>query len=562
MKDKLIGVALLISLAVLIKGSYAGSATWNANPVDASWLNSSNWTPQTIPNGPADVATFDLSSQTSISLFGNTEVSSIVFNPSASAFTFQDGSYGTFAVSGDGIINNSGITQSFILYGVDYGGGTHTSMLAFKGTATAGNLTEITANGGANGEQFDSLVAFFEHSNAGSSIITVYGSGAGFARGGLTFYGSSSALSATINVYSSDCCGGLASFTETSSAANATIFNQLGGSTIFWDSSDAANSTITCNGDAHVTFADNSTAGNAVITLNGASAETDAGDRLTMTSEASLGNATIIGNGSSFGEGAYLSLSGDGGMARMEIFGNAILHLEFHAAPGSTIGSLEGDGLVYLGTNNLTIGSNNLSTTFSGVIQDEGSVTKIGTGNLTLTNANTYTGGTVISGGILLANNSVRSATGAGPVQTNAGTVGGSGAISGAVTVGTGGGPGAFLAPGARGVTPGTLTIRKKLTLKADATYKVTLDSGVSTADAVRAKGIRIQGASILFNDLETNVLPPGTVFVIINNTASSPISGTFGNLADGSTVTIGSNTYQANYEGGDGNDLTLTVVP
>jgi len=24
----------------------------------------------------------------------------------------------------------------------------------------------------------------------------------------------------------------------------------------------------------------------------------------------------------------------------------------------------------------------------------------------------------------------------------------------------------------------------------------------------------------------------------------------------------IGSNTFQANYEGGDGNDLTLTVIP
>ena len=26
--------------------------------------------------------------------------------------------------------------------------------------------------------------------------------------------------------------------------------------------------------------------------------------------------------------------------------------------------------------------------------------------------------------------------------------------------------------------------------------------------------------------------------------------------------LTVGSNTFQANYEGGDGNDLTLTVVP
>jgi hypothetical protein len=31
--------------------------------------------------------------------------------------------------------------------------------------------------------------------------------------------------------------------------------------------------------------------------------------------------------------------------------------------------------------------------------------------------------------------------------------------------------------------------------------------------------------------------------------------------LADGGTITVGNNTYQASYEGGDGNDLTLTVV-
>ena len=30
----------------------------------------------------------------------------------------------------------------------------------------------------------------------------------------------------------------------------------------------------------------------------------------------------------------------------------------------------------------------------------------------------------------------------------------------------------------------------------------------------------------------------------------------------DGGTITIGSNTFQADYAGGDGNDLTLTVVP
>jgi len=59
--------------------------------------------------------------------------------------------------------------------------------------------------------------------------------------------------------------------------------------------------------------------------------------------------------------------------------------------------------LCFLGTENLTVGSNKLSTTFSGVIQDGGlnnvtggSLTKIGKRKLTLTNANTYTGGTTI----------------------------------------------------------------------------------------------------------------------------------------------------------------------
>ena len=59
-----------------------------------------------------------------------------------------------------------------------------------------------------------------------------------------------------------------------------------------------------------------------------------------------------------------------------------------------------------------------------------------------------------------------------------------------------------------------------------------------------------------------TSTLPIGTVFTIINNTAAGRIAGTFSNLADGAMITVGPNNFQANYEGGDGNDLTLTVVP
>jgi hypothetical protein len=79
--------------------------------------------------------------------------------------------------------------------------------------------------------------------------------------------------------------------------------------------------------------------------------------------------------------------------------------------------------------------------------------------------------------------------------------------------------------------------------------------------DRVVAHGVTIQsGAQLFFGPIDTGTITVGTVFTVINNTAATQINGTFSNLPDGGTITVGSNTFQANYEGGDGNDLTLTV--
>jgi len=57
----------------------------------------------------------------------------------------------------------------------------------------------------------------------------------------------------------------------------------------------------------------------------------------------------------------------------VEVFGNGNLDTSFHTRAASVmIGSIEGDGLVFLGSNNVSVGSNNASTNFSGVIQDGG----------------------------------------------------------------------------------------------------------------------------------------------------------------------------------------------
>ena len=189
----------------------------------------------------------------------------------------------------------------------------------------------------------------------------------------------------------------------------------------------------------------------------------------------------------------------------MEVFGNGTLDISQHNAPGVTTGSIEGSGLVFLGGVNLTVGANNLSTTFSGLMQDGGfsggtggSLTKIGTGKLTLSGANTYTGVTTVNAGTLLVSNTTGSATGPGAVKVNAGTLGGSGIITGAVTIGTGSGAGAILAPAGGTKKQATLTSQSALTFNSDATYTYTFKAkgNKTRTDRVVALGVTINSGA------------------------------------------------------------------
>ncbi|HXV12057.1 MAG TPA: autotransporter-associated beta strand repeat-containing protein [Burkholderiales bacterium] len=123
-----------------------------------------------------------------------------------------------------------------------------------------------------------------------------------------------------------------------------------------------------------------------------------------------------------------------------------------------TIGSLAGAGTVSktgAGTDTLTIGGDNSSTTFSGVIQDPAGtlhLTKVGTGTLTLSGANTHSGTTTVNDGTLrLAGGNAIADTGAVSLANTPGatldlngsneTIGsltGGGAAGGNVTLGAG----------------------------------------------------------------------------------------------------------------------------
>jgi len=558
---------LLLSTA---SSSYAGSATWLASPATGDWNTAGNWTAGGPPNGSTDTATFESSNIIGVSLSLNTEVNGIVFNAGASAFTITASPMFVLTISGVGITNNSGITQNFVI-AVDSDTGT-VGQIIFANSATAGSLTAFNNVGS---------MSFFGSSTAANGTFTNNGGSAGFA------FGASMA------------------FNETSTAGNGTFTNDggavsgaTGGGIQFFDSSTAGNGTFTINGApvsgagfggvffVHSYIAGTPTAGDGIFTINGSAVSGEfTGGEVGFGESSTAGNATLIANGGADffppfrGAGGLIFFAGGstGGTARVEVFGNGVLDISQDTFATVTIGSIEGSGLVFLGGNgsfgatNLTVGNNNLSTTFSGKIQDGGngggtgggSLTKIGRGKLTLSKASTYTGGTTVSNGTLLVTNRTGSATGTGAVQVNKGTLGGLGIITGAVTVGTGHSSGAIVLAGKSATAPGILTINSALTFTSRSTYQCVLNRRTPIAGEITALGVTINsGASFTFVDVGTGTLTVGTVFTVINNTSANPVFGTFSNLSDGSVFTSNGNNFQVSYTGGDGNDLTLTVVP
>ena len=100
-----------------------------------------------------------------------------------------------------------------------------------------------------------------------------------------------------------------------------------------------------------------------------------------------------------------------------------------------TLGGLKGGRDLDVGANSLIIGATGTTTAYAGRILGSGSLTKTGTGMLTLAGENQFTGDTTVAAGRLAVNGSVLAPV---TVLTNA-DLGGSGTIVGAVAIQAGG---------------------------------------------------------------------------------------------------------------------------
>lgn len=128
-------------------------------------------------------------------------------------------------------------------------------------------------------------------------------------------------------------------------------------------------------------------------------------------------------------------------------------------------------------------------------------VSKLGANTLVLTGNNTYSGGTTVSVGTLLVNNTAGSGTGTGSLSVSLGaTLGGNGTIGGAATIN------GNLSPGN---SPGTLTFSSGLTLasSANTTMEITGISGGQFDSVVVTGLLTFDGTLSLNNTGYTAVL-------------------------------------------------------
>ncbi|KTX84437.1 AIDA autotransporter [Salmonella enterica subsp. enterica serovar Hindmarsh] len=406
-------------------------------------------------------------------------------------------------VTGGGQIVKSGSDELIVTGDNTYSGGT---------TITGGTLTADHADSLGSGDIDNSGVlkvgeGDLENTLSGSGSLVKTGTGELTLSGGNDYSGGTTIIGGTLTADHADSLG-------TGAVANSGVL-QVGEGEL--ENTLSGSGSLVKTGTGELTLSgDNSYSGGTTII----------GGTLTADHADSLGTGTIANNGVlKVGEGDLENtLSGSGSLVKTGT-GELTLSGGNDYSGGTTIigGTLTADHADSLGTGAvansgvLQVGEGELENTLSG----SGSLVKTGTGELTLSGDNTYSGGTTIAGGTLTADHADSLGTGAiansGVLQVGEGelenTLSGSGSL---VKTGTG-----------------------ELTLSGDNSYSgaTTITDGTLIAANVNALGSgNIDNSGTLMLDAEGE-------FNLANVTTQS---GATTELARGTTLNVDSLTQQA----------------
>jgi autotransporter-associated beta strand protein len=429
--------------------------TWTGGGADNNWQTSANWT--ALPTAGDSLIFAGAARLANTNNFpANTSFKDVAFSSGAGAFTLS----GNAITLTKDVTNNGSSTQTVNLP-VALSAGTHalatssgalvmggvisgSGVLAKSGTGTAALTAASTYAGGTtiNGGTLGFASANGTNSNLGTGGVTVNAGGVlrpGYSvtsnqntsttTNAITLAGGSihaddgnQHLSGAVTVSASGGVFGSTYNAGTNSAAEKDkglavdgVVSGSGALTIQHTRINTGNSYDT----SFVAFSNNANTYSGTLTINENTTTSEGGVYLgvnggTALQYAAVATSAIPGGNLKFGSSPVVFKTGLGSATLGAISGSGPLVLTGYDQVNHAYGS---DPVA------LTTGGNNASTTYSGIIGGLGSLTKAGSGLLSLTGSNTYSGGTTISGGMI----GFASASG---TNTNLG--------SGSVTVNTG----------------------------------------------------------------------------------------------------------------------------
>jgi len=456
------------------------------------------------------------------------------------------------ATTSSGILNYSGTGAATLAKNINAlgnGGDTiqnsGTGALTLSGSLVKNN-TKLTLSGGSNGIIVTGVISGGTTSNFNSDLNVTAGTTTINTVG--TYYGPTNIYNAGTLV--NGAAGVLPAGTVVTIGASGdgavTNTYNLGG----FNQTIAALNSVSNGGSTNVNTVTNT--GTSTLTLSGVNSDSTP---VNGTFSGVIGNGT--GTTSLTVTGGTQTLSGTNSYTGATTVSAGTLLINGSTSAGSAVAVSSGATLGGSGTVNgattltgATIGTSPSTLTLSNTLTSTGASTLASGSTVNVAGAKSVTSGTLLIEGTL---------GGSGSTSVSAGAyIAGGGTVTGALSIGSGG----FIAPGSTSID--TLTTNGILSLDSSATYQWQLNSsGTPVADKIVANGLTLASGSVFnFADLGSGTIALTTVFVAIDNTSVSPISGTFSGLGEGATFTVGANRFQASYVGGSGNDFTLTVVP